>query len=386
MATPKVFVQSDNHCKYEGMTKEQIVAAIEQAISTGQITDVDSGFITKIKELNVNNGLSFWVGTQAEYNAIESAGTLAENVLYIISDDTTTGNIEAQIQKIKTDVDNSKKYYEQIAGMLNGGTDEIHIKTTSDNGQGRAGYVLKANDSGAGEAYIYITKDGKAFPIFEAYADTTNINLNDKNVFVADGAKTLLRQGGNIVFAAYDNGENGFVTGVKARGKYYFYASDDHTAVCHNALDVLYANSGSTKVIYGGFPVFDAVNGKTRVGTAGNGRIDFIFGNSAPAYIDSDGSGHFASLYANGVQVTSDREKKENIKSFEDGALNMVNNTKVYDYTMKETGEKHTGIMYDEAPEAVKAENAKAVDLYSMVGVLWKALQELNEKMDAMKQ
>ena len=66
------YVLSENNCKFEGLTKEQILSAIEQAVDSGKIKDVDTGFITKIKEQNKNAGLMFWVGNQAEYNALES--------------------------------------------------------------------------------------------------------------------------------------------------------------------------------------------------------------------------------------------------------------------------------------------------------------------------
>jgi hypothetical protein len=80
------------------MTKEQILTAIEQAISTGEINDVNTGFITTIKEQNAGIGLTFWVGTQAQYNAIE---TKSNNCFYIVTDDQT---IDIELDALKTDV------------------------------------------------------------------------------------------------------------------------------------------------------------------------------------------------------------------------------------------------------------------------------------------
>lgn len=96
------FVICADNCKFEGMTKEQILTAIEQAVSTGTITDVDTGFITKIKEQNGGKGLTFWVGTNAEYNAIE---TKAENCFYIITDDTTGDDIDAAITEMRGNIE-----------------------------------------------------------------------------------------------------------------------------------------------------------------------------------------------------------------------------------------------------------------------------------------
>jgi hypothetical protein len=47
------------------------------------VIDEDAAFITKVKESNAGGMLSFWVGTQAQYNALAS---IDKNCLYIITD------------------------------------------------------------------------------------------------------------------------------------------------------------------------------------------------------------------------------------------------------------------------------------------------------------
>lgn len=123
----KYYVQCESHCKYEGMTKEQILTAIEQAVSTGEIKDVDTGFITKIKEQNYNGGLSFWVGTQAEYNAISEKD---ENCFYITTDDATeqdlynyidekTESVNARCDNLQEQIDrHGKLIYENNSGEV----------------------------------------------------------------------------------------------------------------------------------------------------------------------------------------------------------------------------------------------------------------------------
>lgn len=86
----KYYVICEDNCKFESMTKEQILTAIEQAASTGTIQDIDTGFVTKIKERNRNTALSFWVGTSAEYNAIAEK---QQNCFYILTDETTGADI-----------------------------------------------------------------------------------------------------------------------------------------------------------------------------------------------------------------------------------------------------------------------------------------------------
>ena len=95
-------VISDDNCKAESMTKEQIIAAIVQYMETGEITDVDTGFITTLKEQNRGIGLKFWVGTQAEYNAL---ATHEPNCFYIIADDTTVDDLEEAVGNLQDAVE-----------------------------------------------------------------------------------------------------------------------------------------------------------------------------------------------------------------------------------------------------------------------------------------
>ena len=94
MSERKYYCFCDSNCKYETMTKEQILATIAQMIETGTVKDVDTGFVSKIKEKNTGAAVTFWVGTQAQYNQI---GTPDVNCLYIITDDPTMKNIEEVI-------------------------------------------------------------------------------------------------------------------------------------------------------------------------------------------------------------------------------------------------------------------------------------------------
>lgn len=65
----KVYCICDNDCKYESMTKEQIIAAIAEA--TGYVpSGEDDAFIAKVLEGNKGFSLSFWLGTQAQFNEL----------------------------------------------------------------------------------------------------------------------------------------------------------------------------------------------------------------------------------------------------------------------------------------------------------------------------
>lgn len=98
----KYYCMCDSNCKFETMTKEQILTAIAQAVADGKVSNVDAGFITKVKETNAGNYVTFWVGTQAQYNALPS---IQNNCLYIISDETTKHDIEKFIANVKETAD-----------------------------------------------------------------------------------------------------------------------------------------------------------------------------------------------------------------------------------------------------------------------------------------
>ena len=92
----KYYCFCGSNCKYETLTKEQILAAIAQAVETGTVGDCDAGFITKLKENNSGNYVSVWVGTKAQYNALPR---VENNCLYIITDDTSAADLLATVQQ-----------------------------------------------------------------------------------------------------------------------------------------------------------------------------------------------------------------------------------------------------------------------------------------------
>ena len=66
----KYYCFCDANCRFETMTKEQILAAIAEAAAGGLVFDSEAAFITKVKENNAGGFVTFWVGTAAQYNAL----------------------------------------------------------------------------------------------------------------------------------------------------------------------------------------------------------------------------------------------------------------------------------------------------------------------------
>ena len=83
METPIVYALSESNCRWETMTREQIIAAIAEATGA-TVTNVDDAFITKIKEQNNGNSMRIWAGTEAEYNTIVANGAKDANTIYFL--------------------------------------------------------------------------------------------------------------------------------------------------------------------------------------------------------------------------------------------------------------------------------------------------------------
>lgn len=103
------------------------------------------------------------------------------------------------------------------------------------------------------------------------------------------------------------------------------------------------------------------------------------------SYIDTDGD-----VYCNSVIPSSLEEKKKDFEKFEN-ALEIVKDTDIYKYhfkNQKETDKKHIGFVigenYKYRQELTDLDN-KGVDLYSMISVLWRAVQEQQVEIEKLK-
>lgn len=126
--------------KVEGMSKEQVLNAIAEATGATPAS-VDDAFITTIKETNRNRSLHIWKGTQAQYNALQ---TIDNDTFYIIEDDTTIDDLQANVDVIEAQVAGLTEYLDRIKI-----TEQQTISSWTSNGSGNdyytAGYRYKAN-------------------------------------------------------------------------------------------------------------------------------------------------------------------------------------------------------------------------------------------------
>lgn len=80
---------------------EQVATMLEEIIETGEITEVDIGAVTTIREFIHNTGFRIGVGTTAEIAAAEQAGTIPDHALVIPTDGTDVADFEQALSDIE---------------------------------------------------------------------------------------------------------------------------------------------------------------------------------------------------------------------------------------------------------------------------------------------
>lgn len=154
----------------ETMTTEQILAAIQRAITTGEVTDEFTAFIETIKEQNKGIGVKMWLGTQDEFNALEKTES---NTIYFVY--TTV---------IKDISDGIQELYD---GLMDG-TIKVYAATNAD----EATHATNADEAthATSADNVSSTINGKAISsIFESDGVTA------KNATTADIANSVAQSG-----------------------------------------------------------------------------------------------------------------------------------------------------------------------------------------------
>lgn len=117
----------------------------------------------------------------------------------------------------------------------------------------------------------------------------------------------------------------------------------------------------------------------------------------------NSGDNGFIPIYASAFNTASSLVWKENIKNFEESALDIITSADVMTYQYKQEqlepmeaiesgtpieekeGHTHVGVIAEYAPELVKSQDGRGVDSYAMVSLSWKAIQELVSQINELK-
>ena len=181
---------------------------------------------------------------------------------------------------------------------------------------------------------------------------------------------------------------NGFFSGTVSGSEFKGSSNDsislkigtdsDGGMYTDNALELDHIDGSRVLGVYGKYWNTDEV--KTTYITSELGRFAFI----SKDYV---GGTLFASSYDN----FSLEEMKKNITKFNQG-LSLIKNADIYKYNYnneKDEDRKHIGLVignkYNTPCEVLNNENT-GVDLYSMIGVAWQSIKELNAKIEQLEE
>lgn len=91
----------------------------------------------------------------------------------------------------------------------------------------------------------------------------------------------------------------------------------------------------------------------------------------------------YVPIFASEFTNVSKRELKKNIVSFEANAEEIINGSIVRNFNFKtetDTDLPHIGLIVDEAPLEAINPKGDGIDLYAMISIAWKSIQELSAK------
>lgn len=331
------------------------------------------------KERNAQN--TDWIWT----TSMTFAGIIANTVV--------TGKISSKTGAVYFDLDANDGKGELASSVLKGVDEEITTiaRIGSGNWAGGEPYQgFRISYPGGNSGLLLITIDGisEDFPL----ANKDEIVSNGDLIIRSNGISEY--SGGASGLYLNGNSSTGEGTVIVKRGtkgktnKNIFYADPEQLLVQYDGYNNYLRFSNTGCVLYD--------KNKIQFGTNGYMR----------ASIESNGDAKFGNIYSNGSLVTSDRKKKTGVKKLSGTFLEKVRGSAVYRYRLKQdmipeenakklkrksvgTKNESVGLMYDEAPEEIRRETEsgdKAIDLYGMVSILWKAVQELSDKVDSLQQ
>lgn len=304
-----------------------------------------------------------------------------------------TGKIQSHTGAVYFDLDANNGKGELASSVLKGVDDGVTTTAKIGSGSWAGGEPyqgFRISYPGGNSGLLLITIDGisKDFPL----ANKDEIVSNGDLIIRSNGISEY--SGGASGLYLNGNSSAGEGTVIVKRGtkgktsKNIFYADPEQLLVQYDGYNNYLRFSNTGCVLYD--------KNKIEFGTNGYMR----------ASIESNGDAKFGNIYSNGSLVTSDRKKKTGVKKLSGTFLEKVRGSAVYRYRLKQdmipegnaknlkrksvgTKNESVGLMYDEAPEEIRRETEsgdKAIDLYGMVSVLWKAVQELSDKVDSLQQ
>ena len=408
----------------EPILAQAINSANQSANDANQaVTELDN----ELDQQGVFNRLTNNGQTQGIYL---SGGKLYINATYI-----ATGRISSTDGKVYFDLNTGTLVASEIVGTEEGSTTNGKIGVlTYSGGETAEGFSVATTSGNGGRVSLLISRGVGDYTLAnDAEIITTGNMMLRSNTIATNpgGNNSLIFQGNSSsgqgliqLRRGKPGGQDNVLYASASTTNLYglnsqlaLFSNSNSTALCFNGNQAINIAQSQIDIRYSGSYVYivSASNNYVRVGhwsgdasvIMRNNMIDFSVTGYLRASINSDGSASFGTIYSNGNVVTSERSKKKDILPLDDGAIEKIKASSVYKYSLQEeeikdeesdstrrtairskANEDYIGIMYDEAPEELRKENVKGqkgIDLYSMVSLLWKAVQELNDKIERIK-
>ena len=191
------YVLDEKGNRVEGLSKEEMLAVLQQAIDDGSLAGIekDSAFVSKLK--CCVGGETFQVAfvTQAKYNELFKNNQLTDNTFYFITDDPTEENIEANIETLAKEIDATNEIIGNIIEGKKVGNFIIPVKKI-------IGTNLNISQT---------TSEGGSF-----YVNLGDIVLETKKHYLLVGSWDIPSSNGNKTLFYYD-----LYTEISSYGQYY---------------------------------------------------------------------------------------------------------------------------------------------------------------------
>lgn len=193
----------DANCKQPVYTVQETITILEQLIQGGSMAEINPALlpvVAAIREQHNNKDINFWLGTEAELNAINPAVTTkllmprvdGENNLYLCSDDSTLDTWKNEILAAARELVTGYATAENLQAM------GVHEYT-----QNSAGALTGSGANGKFKAaisgtYSTIKINGTVYPVNSAGESEIELVAGAWYTFVFDGIAVNFRRGGGL--------------------------------------------------------------------------------------------------------------------------------------------------------------------------------------------
>lgn len=346
-------------------------------------------------ELSVNQKLEGYSTTQEMNSAIEqTAQSITSSVSETYATKETTNQLSTRIKQTAKSID----------------------LTASDKGTSAGITIRLRNEDGTqiDSKSANITMNGLVKFTDLSNSGSTTINGSNITTGTIDASKVTVKNlnASNITSGTISGRtiSGGSITGTSITNGNNFSVDKNGNMTCSNVnitggkikLDAGYASNPNFRI--GGEDGIMMTDSFFSMGQAGFNSNSLQMAASTvdpPMITMMDSSNHYTEVQASGITTPmlvcpnidqgSLESIKKNISKFDKNATDIINNSDIYEYNLKsdeDTDKKMIGFVIGDnykTPTEVISKEGQAVELYSAIGILWKAVQELSARVEQLE-